>query len=97
MPDVAGRPVPERARIEWCDTCHRPVANEVVVVDKRGVHRCPLCDHALGPAPKGQVIEDPDEETRPRAPWHFKVLLIATGVYLVYRAIWIVQRLTHHG
>jgi hypothetical protein len=35
-------------------------------------------------------------EARPRAPWHFKMLLVATVVYLGYRLYQGVFWLAHH-
>jgi hypothetical protein len=33
----------------------------------------------------------------PRAPWHFKVLLVGTAGYLVYRLIWFIFWVTGHA
>jgi hypothetical protein len=46
--------------------------------------------------------DDTDEqvdraEAPPRAPWHFKVLLVGTAGYLVYRLIWFIFWLTGHA
>ncbi|HVC26233.1 MAG TPA: hypothetical protein VND23_10790 [Acidimicrobiales bacterium] len=38
-----------------------------------------------------------DEDAPPPAPWHFKVLLVATALYLVYRLVWLVFWLTGHA
>ncbi len=38
-----------------------------------------------------------EEEGPPPAPWHFKVLLVATALYLVYRFIWFIFWLTGHA
>ena len=86
-----------RNTIEWCDSCNRLVDDDAVVVDKRGVHRCPLCRHELRRPTEEEGADTPPSEERPKAPWHFKLLLVATAIYLVYRTIWIIQRLTHHG
>lgn len=32
-----------------------------------------------------------------KAPWHFKVLLVGTAGYLVYRLIWFIFWLTGHA
>lgn len=42
-------------------------------------------------------VEEVDEEESPAAPWHFKVLLLGTAGYLVYRLIWLIFWLTGHG
>ena len=44
---------------------------------------CPTC---------GKVIAPP----APKAPWHFKVLLVGVVVYLGYRAVQGVEWLAHH-
>ena len=83
--------------VEWCNSCNRLVADDAVLVDRRGVRRCPLCRSELS-RPKD---DHPDSlvpaDEHVRAPWHFKLLLAATAVYLVYRTVWIIQRVTHHG
>ena len=38
-----------------------------------------------------------DEEGAPPAPWHFKVLLVGTAGYLIYRFIWFIFWLTGHA
>ncbi|MDA8297097.1 MAG: hypothetical protein M0004_11040 [Actinomycetota bacterium] len=40
---------------------------------------------------------DEDEEGAPPAPWHFKVLLVGTAGYLIYRLIWFIFWLTGHA
>lgn len=40
--------------------------------------------------------EEGDEEL-PRAPWHFKVLLLGTVLYLIYRLIWFIFWLCGHA
>ena len=44
---------------------------------------CPACN---------KVIAKP----RPKAPWHFKLLIVGTSGYLVYRLVWFIQWLPHH-
>jgi hypothetical protein len=83
--------------IEWCDSCNRLVADDAVVVDKKGVHRCPLCRHELRQPTEVEGANGPISEEHPRPPWHFKLLLVATVIYLIYRTIWYIQRLSHHG
>jgi hypothetical protein len=41
-------------------------------------------------------VSTADDAERARAPWHFKVLLLGTVGYLVYRAIWFVEWIHHH-
>ncbi|HLI23807.1 MAG TPA: hypothetical protein VKU91_02545 [Acidimicrobiales bacterium] len=44
---------------------------------------CPTCQRVL-------------VKKRPSAPWHFKLLLVALAIYLVYRAYWFATWLPHH-
>ncbi|HWG74380.1 MAG TPA: hypothetical protein VG184_10045 [Acidimicrobiales bacterium] len=44
---------------------------------------CPTC---------GSVIV----KERPRAPWHFKVLLLGLAGYMVYRVYWLIEWLPKH-
>lgn len=48
-----------------------------------------------GDVPPGGAVDE--EEGPPPAPWHFKVLLVGTAGYLVYRLIWFVFWLTGHA
>jgi len=47
---------------------------------------CPVC---------GRVLADPLVEDEPKAPWHFKLLVAAVAVYLLWRLVqlitWIVS------
>ncbi len=58
--------------------------------DADGNPRCPDCDGVV--VPTGDAEEGP-----PKAPWHFKVLLVGTIGYLIYRAVWFVGWLRHHA
>lgn len=40
---------------------------------------------------------DAAEEEAPAAPWHFKILVVGTIGYLIYRVIWFGFWLTHHA
>lgn len=62
---------------------------------------------AGGRTPEGAPLsageEDPEEEEpdgaheeHPRAPWHFKVLLVGTVIYLGYRLYQGISWLAHH-
>ena len=48
-----------------------------------------------GEGSAGEAIED--DEDPPPAPWHFKVLLVGTVGYLIYRFIWFIFWLTGHS
>ena len=41
--------------------------------------------------------DDEDDEEPIKAPWHFKVLVVGTAGYLVYRLIWVIFWLTGHA
>jgi hypothetical protein len=38
-----------------------------------------------------------EEEGPPPAPWHFKVLLVGTVGYLIYRLVWFIFWLAGHS
>jgi hypothetical protein len=58
----------------WCEDCAR-FWNPPSLRDGS----CPTCGTLL-------VTEAPEAEARaPRAPWHFKLLLVALVIYLGYR------------
>jgi len=80
----------------WCDDCDR--------------FYTPSTLSAAGDCPGGHHVADPDEaphlvqstadgreeEPDPKVPWHFWLLIIATVVYLGWRAIegiaWVINR-----
>jgi hypothetical protein len=46
---------------------------------------CPEC---------GEVVEEPPtDEVKDKAPWHFKLLVVTLGIYLVYRTIWLISKI----
>ena len=64
----------------WCEACGEPV----------GADQCPTC---------GQVLVAAEAEVGPEAPpvpWHFKLLVVATVLYLGWRAVqgvaWLIGR-----
>lgn len=60
----------------WCDDCSRfwnPAS-----LEEGG--SCPTCGRVIAP-PR------PESEAEPKAPWHFKLLLVALVLYLGYRAV----------
>ncbi len=66
----------------WCEECakyHAPTA-----MNDDGT--CPVCGGEVGPAeaPGGRAVQD--EST----PWHFKLLVAATVVYLGWRFVQLV-------
>jgi hypothetical protein len=62
----------------WCDTCSRYWTNPSLAPDGS----CPTCGRTIGEA-----------HVEPRAPWHFKLMVAALVVYLVWRAIDLVGQL----
>jgi hypothetical protein len=71
----------------WCDTCARPLADGEVATSIDGEPICRTC---------GDLVEFEVDEGPTRAPWHFKILLLGTIGYLVYRLIWFIEWLQHH-
>ena len=75
----------------WCDDCAKfwnpPSLREGA---------CPTCGAPLEAPPPAGPAEVATQEARPRAPWHFKMLLVATVVYLGYRLYQGVFWLAHH-
>lgn len=47
------------------------------------------------PEPAAPMAAESDDA--PPAPWHFKVLLVGTAGYLIYRLIWFIFWLTGHA
>jgi hypothetical protein len=56
--------------------------------------RCPACGSALASA---GAPEEEEEEIHPKAPWHFKVLVVGSVIYLGYRLYQGIGWLIHHG
>ncbi len=55
-------------------------------------------DAPITPTGDGATADAGDDaEGPPPAPWHFKVLLIGTIGYLIYRLIWFIFWLTGHA
>ena len=91
----------------YCEAC----ARHWTPTSMRPDGSCPTCGQVLelrrplpppaaagGTRRPGADHEDgDDEEARPSAPWHFKVMLVALVVYLAWRGVqgidWIAQRL----
>jgi hypothetical protein len=73
--------------VPWCDTCDRFYNPNTLQHDGS----CPTCGRLVSAATSAQV------EVGEGAPWHFKVLLAATAVYLGYRLfqglVWVAQHL----
>jgi hypothetical protein len=61
----------------WCDDCSKYWAPSTMTAEGR----CPTCGRQLE-APGGTAESDHGDE---RAPWHFKLLVVAAVGYLVWR------------
>lgn len=74
----------------WCATCDRFYNPNTLQTDGT----CPTCGrHVAAPA----AVETSDEPRSASAPWHFKLLIAVTAVYLGYRLfqgiVWVGQHL----
>jgi hypothetical protein len=74
----------EGARPEsaWCETCGASRTRSEV---RRGIEDDFVCRTCGGP------VEFVDDEEPIKAPWHFKLLLLGTVGYLIYRLIWFIE------
>lgn len=64
----------------WCEECDQLVEDE----DLTDEGACPTC---------GTVLE---EEERRHVPWYFRFMIVATVVYLGYRAYQGITWVAHH-
>ena len=63
----------------WCEDCSRFWSPNTLPPDGT----CPTC---------GRVVATPGErEQSQRAPWHFKLLVVAVVLYLGWRAVQLVE------
>jgi hypothetical protein len=73
--------------VPWCDTCDRFYNPNTLHADGT----CPTC---------GRQVAEPDapggEPRGSSAPWHFKLLIAATTVYLGYRLFQGIEWVAHH-
>jgi phage FluMu protein Com len=82
----------------WCDHCNRLIESDSAQSGADDVRRCPHCGEVLDSSDAADhVAHDAEDEGPPKAPWHFKVLLVGTILYLIYRLIWFIMWLTHHA
>lgn len=82
--------------VPWCDTCERFYNPNTLEADGT----CPSCgrlvaDPVATSAP-GATGHDGSPDESPGAPWHFKVLIAVTAVYLGYRLFQGVFWVAHH-
>lgn len=74
----------------WCESCARFWNPSSVGSDAA----CPTCGRKL-PEPRSPAEPEPGDDS-PKAPWHFKLLLVALFIYLGYRAVQGVMWLVSH-
>lgn len=60
----------------WCETCSKYYAPPALNADGT----CPTCGRQVAEPPSG-----PGTDAAERAPWHFKLLVVALVVYLGWR------------
>lgn len=72
----------------WCETCDRFYNPNTLLADGT----CPTCGRAVAQ----QASTADDERNGGGAPWHFKVLLVVTAVYLGYRLLQGLFWMVHH-
>jgi predicted RNA-binding Zn-ribbon protein involved in translation (DUF1610 family) len=73
--------------VPWCDTCDRFYNPNSLTVDGA----CPKCGRIVAPT------EEAAEAAEDRgAPWHFKLLIAVTAVYLSYRLFQGLFWVAHH-
>jgi hypothetical protein len=70
----------------WCDDCQRFLTPNTLRPDGR----CPECGIQVAEPSKAAESESEDDY---RAPWHFKVMVVAVVAYLGWRAYEIIERI----
>ncbi|MGO9581722.1 MAG: hypothetical protein ACLP36_02840 [Acidimicrobiales bacterium] len=95
----------------WCERCGREVEENELVPPAPGLpaeapgaaaadgseaakgrDRCPSCGSVLG-----DEAGSDDEDAHPKAPWHFKLLVLGSVGYLGYRLYQGIGWLIHHA
>jgi hypothetical protein len=64
----------------WCETCSRFLNPNSLEADGS----CPTCGRKVAEPSDTAATEEGERE---KAPWHFKLLLVVTVIYLTWRAI----------
>jgi hypothetical protein len=64
--------------VPWCDDCSRFWSPNTLPPDGA----CPTC---------GRILAKPGEQGPQKAPWHFKLLVVAVVLYLGWRAVQLVE------
>lgn len=77
----------------WCEECSRFLTP--TSMGEGG--ECPSCGRVIVTAEDESADTGHDMDEQPEVPWHFKLLVLATILYLLYRAVqgvvWLAGRL----
>lgn len=66
----------------WCEECSR----FLTPTSTGPGGECPSCGRVVAaPGRADSAVDEPADE--PNVPWHFKLLVLATVVYLFFRAV----------
>ena len=76
----ADRPVTEQAEEHWCEGCEKLIEDDDLYEDGT----CPTC---------GTQVTEP---MRRPVPWYFKFMILASVIYLGYRAYQGITWIAHH-
>lgn len=74
----------------WCETCDRFYNPNTLEADGT----CPTCGRQV--APPSDVVTTEEPSSSGGAPWHFKLLIAVTAVYLGYRLFQGIVWVGHH-
>jgi len=79
--------------VPWCEECSRFLTP--TSLGEAG--ECPSCGRVIATAEDDPADTGEDRAEQPEVPWHFKLLVLATILYLLYRAVqgvaWLAGRL----
>jgi hypothetical protein len=68
----------------WCETCSRFLNPNSLKPDGS----CPTCGRTVAePSDQPESADSTATAEREKAPWHFKLLIAVTVIYLTWRAI----------
>ena len=70
----------------WCDQCNKFWNPPSLTAEGA----CPACGQVVAEPPASKVDDDV------KVPWHFKLLLVALTIYLLFRAWQGVAWVSHH-
>jgi hypothetical protein len=83
--------------VPWCETCDRFYNPNTLRPDGT----CPTCGRVVADPGRLAAEAEPGDvqdeaAAHPGAPWHFKLLVAATAVYLSYRLVQGIVWVGHH-